>query len=643
MGERMESVARPDDESPTAFASPTPDQRATPRPDRIGSIVLSRELGAGASGCVWFGRDEALARDVAVKLFKAPEHAGAHLDFDDGARRVSSVKHPNLAGLYAAGVHEGSPYLVMEHVPGWTLAEVSHRLGPLDAGIVAAIGVELCAGLAALHASDLAHRDIKPSNVMLHVDGRIVVTDFGLAVQRPTASLSAADVCLAGTPSYMAPEMFDGVVSTRTDVYAAGLTLAETLGARRLVCGDLGTIRVIHRAGLIDLDFVPQPLRETLQRCVQVAPLFRFKSALQLQQALALAATNAPNALGSLADRMRSAELPTQLVERPPSTRSSIEGALDRITEHRTRERETAVSLVSPPASPSRQSESLVPAGYFCTGCAYDLTGLSTSGACPECGASVVRSLDRVPVRVLGEARLRSLRRWLWLWSDATFSLGLLWLYGVNIIFTAGWAIAHAAAMALCVAAIAVATWGILRFPRLDRHDPAVRPGLVVGLWLGSGSIFVVAAVQYVGLHAYTRTIDSTLANALPACLATFLALLAWRTTLRRLIDLSQRTPPPTKATGRFRTSKRLSHLVFAVLAVAILILTADLFAIRLVRTRGLVTATYVLLTVTGLLVLATITTGVSGAYLFRNALRADRVYLRATSGGPVASHHRST
>lgn len=630
MSERKQGAPRPDDESPTAIASPASDQGGMPRPDRIGSIVLTRELGAGASGHVWFGRDEALARDVAVKVFNIPGHPDAPLDFDDGARRVSSVSHPNLAGLYAAGVHEGRPYLVMEYVPGWTVAEVSQRLGPLEAEIVAAIGVELCAGLAAMHASDLAHRDIKPSNVMLRVDGRIVVTDFGLAVQRPTASLSAADACLAGTPSYMAPEMFDGVVSTRTDVYAAGLTLAETLGARRLVWGDFATVKAIHRAGLIDLYFVPEPLRDTLQRCVQVSPLFRFKSALQLQQALTPLAASAPNALASLADRMRSAESPQEIVQRPPSTRSSIEEALNTITEHRTREREGAAESSPPPlaATAKRPVESIVPLGYFCVACGYDLSGADRAAPCPECGSPLDPSLLRRPLRALGEEGLESLHRRL-LWFE--YSVGVF--FGVSI--AAGLAalggtwttIASSVAMLLVSAGMARAAWSVASIPHLDHHDPSVHPTVLAGLFVTSG---LLATIAYVWS---TQQPESSPLHYNIGQLAWILQLFAWERICRRGGEFARRTPPPTIALRRLRLACWLFWIKIAMGALGILFTALSLAVAPLAwanRHVPIFSGTMSLHDFLGLMLsLIAIFLGMSGSYLLRRAIRNEQRVLR--------------
>src|SRR6185369_8942654 len=125
---------------------------------------------------------------------------------------------------------DGQHFLSMEYVDGEDLATLLKRIGRLPRGKADEVARQLCAGLAAAHDRGVIHRDLKPSNVMIDGEGRVRITDFGLAV-RP-ADGGAAEV--AGTPAYMAPEQFEGRAATRqTDLYALGLILYETYTGHR--------------------------------------------------------------------------------------------------------------------------------------------------------------------------------------------------------------------------------------------------------------------------------------------------------------------------------------------------------------------------------------------------------------------------
>src|ERR1043165_7638567 len=202
-------------------------------PDRIESVKLLYEIGRGALGVVWLGLDEVLHRPVAVKFLPravASEDDPRFEAFVQGARAAAALAHPGLTAVHSAGVVGGVPYLVMEYVDGPTLAEVIARHGAMEAGQALLTLIAVCEAVEALHAEGIVHRDIKPSNILIDHGLRVVVTDFGLALRRRGGEGPVAGVC--GTPRYMAPEMFEGQVSARTDVFALGVTLYEML------CGE---------------------------------------------------------------------------------------------------------------------------------------------------------------------------------------------------------------------------------------------------------------------------------------------------------------------------------------------------------------------------------------------------------------------
>jgi Protein kinase domain len=256
-------------------------------PKNIGPVRLIRQIGAGAMGVVWLGRHEVLARDVAVKFLLSPGATpGQGPEFEafiQGARAAAAVRHPALTAVHDAGSASGVAYIVMEYVDGPTLHDLLRR-GPLPHGAVRAVLADLCAGVAELHEQGLVHRDIKPSNIMIGADGTVVLTDFGLACPGRGPSPNTP---VAGTPAYMAWEMFEGEVSAKTDIYAIGVTAFELLVGEPAVSGGLPMVRAAAKAGLdvrarLILAHVPQGVAETVERALNKDAMFRPKTARRL-------------------------------------------------------------------------------------------------------------------------------------------------------------------------------------------------------------------------------------------------------------------------------------------------------------------------------------------------------------------------
>jgi tRNA A-37 threonylcarbamoyl transferase component Bud32 len=301
-----------------ATAPPAPDDAVPDQTGRIlGRYTLAEPLGAGAMGVVHRARDRDLSRDVAVKLLRRPD--GALTDrLIREARSMARVNHPNVVAIYDVGVAGGSTYIAMELVIGTSLRawQAEHRGIPELIEAYTAAG----RGLAAAHAAGVVHRDFKPDNVLVGADGRVRVTDFGLAAARAgagveaapsaahTASVSAtarvraieasaeasasasaieasaidADVVLTrsgvvlGTPAYMAPEQFNGGnVDPRTDQFNFCVALYEALYGARPFTGrtfeELGT-------NVSDGAVQPPPARTQISRALR-AILLRGLSA----------------------------------------------------------------------------------------------------------------------------------------------------------------------------------------------------------------------------------------------------------------------------------------------------------------------------------------------------------------------------
>jgi formylglycine-generating enzyme required for sulfatase activity len=197
-------------------------------PAEFDEFRLGRMLGRGAMGVVYLAQDTSLGRAVAVKFIASRQPR--LLDrtyFETEARAIARLHHPNVVTVFRAGTADGHPYIVSEYVAGRSLAELPL---PLPWRRALTLGLGLAQGLAAAHRQGVLHRDIKPSNALVTDGGEVKLLDFGLAERfDPSAALqSSIAPRLAGTPRYMAPELFHGTPATpQSDLYALGLTLYE--------------------------------------------------------------------------------------------------------------------------------------------------------------------------------------------------------------------------------------------------------------------------------------------------------------------------------------------------------------------------------------------------------------------------------
>ncbi|MFO0671621.1 MAG: serine/threonine-protein kinase [Polyangiaceae bacterium] len=185
-------------------------------------------------GSVYRAHDRELDEIVALKMLRGDlgdvgGDAGALPP--RGEARAPRVTHRNVARTFDIGEHAGEKFLTMEYVDGELLAARLEHRGALGIGEAVAIASEICAGLSAAHAAGIIHRDLKPDNVLLAKDGRVVLTDFGIArLVAPDASAFATAGSVIGTPTYMAPEQVEGgAIDARADVYAVGEILFEML------------------------------------------------------------------------------------------------------------------------------------------------------------------------------------------------------------------------------------------------------------------------------------------------------------------------------------------------------------------------------------------------------------------------------
>ncbi|GAB2623805.1 hypothetical protein Aab01nite_17200 [Paractinoplanes abujensis] len=203
-----------------------------------GRYRLGEPVGSGGMGRVWRARDEMLDRDVAVKEFVPPdwmsdeERARLRDRTLREARSAGRLNHPHVVRIYDVVHADGLPWIVMEYVPSRSLHQVIHEDGPFSPATAARIGVALLDALRAAHAAGVLHRDVKPHNVLIGHDGRVVLTDFGLATFVDDGAVTGPGL-VVGSPQFVSPERArDGTSLPESDLWSLGATLYAAVEGR---------------------------------------------------------------------------------------------------------------------------------------------------------------------------------------------------------------------------------------------------------------------------------------------------------------------------------------------------------------------------------------------------------------------------
>ncbi|MBZ5629851.1 MAG: protein kinase [Acidobacteriia bacterium] len=266
---------------------------------RLGPYEVQAAVGAGGMGEVYRARDTRLGRDVAIKVL--PESFARDADrlrrFEQEARTVAALNHPNILAVYDTGEHQGAPYMVCELLDGQTLrAEMQE--GAMGQRRAVEYASQIAEGLAAAHDQGAVHRDLKPENVFITKNGRVKILDFGLAKLARAKAAAAGDGVTAGsmsvttpgvllgTAGYMSPEQVRGKeVDARTDIFAFGAVLYEMLSGQRAFKGETSveTMNAILKEDPPELETeklkVSPGLERLVRRCLEKEPARRFQSA----------------------------------------------------------------------------------------------------------------------------------------------------------------------------------------------------------------------------------------------------------------------------------------------------------------------------------------------------------------------------
>jgi serine/threonine-protein kinase len=250
--------------------------------------LISR-IAIGGMGEVWRANDPIILRDVAIKILK-PEYMGdpGFLErFRTEAKHAARVNHEGIANVYDYGEDSGSAFLVMELVPGDSLAKILEDRKSLPASEVLDIVAQTARALYAAHQEGLVHRDVKPGNLLITPEGQVKITDFGIARVADQVSLTATGQVM-GTVQYLAPEQATGKPATpSTDIYSLGIVAYEALAGQRPFTGDnqmmiaMSQIRDVPPALPDDVD---PAVSELIMDCLAKKASMRPATALELAQ-----------------------------------------------------------------------------------------------------------------------------------------------------------------------------------------------------------------------------------------------------------------------------------------------------------------------------------------------------------------------
>jgi serine/threonine-protein kinase len=297
-----------------------------------GRYRIIRRLGSGGMANVYLAEDEELGRRVAIKVLDE-KHANDDQfveRFRREAKNAASLSHPNIVSIYDRGEAEGTYYIAMEYIEGRTLKDLIVAHGPLPVDKAVTYARQILGALRFAHRKGIVHRDIKPHNVLVDSDGRLKVTDFGIA--RAGASQMTEAGSIIGTAQYLSPEQARGApVDQRSDLYSIGVVLYEMLTGSVPFTGDtpveiaMKHLSAVPKPPSASRPDVPDDLDLVTVRALAKDPRERFQTAEEMDSelgrvlaGLSVTEATADAATAVLAGAGVSDAAPTAVVRRPP-------------------------------------------------------------------------------------------------------------------------------------------------------------------------------------------------------------------------------------------------------------------------------------------------------------------------------------
>ncbi|TMM32975.1 MAG: Stk1 family PASTA domain-containing Ser/Thr kinase [Actinobacteria bacterium] len=259
-----------------------------------GRYRIIRKLGAGGMANVYLAEDQELGRRVAIKILDDRHAADDSFieRFRREAKNAASLSHPNIVSIYDRGEAEGTYYIAMEYLSGRSLKELIVGRGPTPMRIALDYARQILAALGFAHRHGIVHRDIKPHNVVVDADGRLKVTDFGIA--RSGASQMTEVGSIIGTAQYLSPEQARGSpVDQRSDVYSVGIVLYEMLTGKVPFTGDTPLEIAMKHLSEVPVppsevrDDIPDDLDMVVLRALAKDPEDRYQTASEMDADLA--------------------------------------------------------------------------------------------------------------------------------------------------------------------------------------------------------------------------------------------------------------------------------------------------------------------------------------------------------------------
>lgn len=244
--------------------------------------ILGR-IGSGGMADVYKGKDLKLNRHVALKVLKSDYRSDEVFikKFVSEAQAAAGLMHPNVVNVYDVGQDRGLYYMVMELVEGITLKDYIEKKGRISPKEAVSISIQMVTGLQAAHNHHIIHRDIKPQNIIISKDGKVKVTDFGIA--RATTSTQTISTSVMGSVHYTSPEQArGGVVDQKSDIYSIGITMYEMVTGHVPFDGDSTvTVALKHLQEEItspaeEVEDLPYSLESIIMKCTQKNPTLRY-------------------------------------------------------------------------------------------------------------------------------------------------------------------------------------------------------------------------------------------------------------------------------------------------------------------------------------------------------------------------------